>query len=57
VKLNPKAVQVMPDIKRNERVFSDGVGTFSYEILKRVWRDYAFGRARPTLLQIRWAGT
>jgi hypothetical protein len=57
VKLNPGAVQVVPDIERNRRVFSDGVGTFSYDILKRVWRDYAFGRARPTLLQIRWAGT
>ena len=58
VKLVPGAVQVVQDIERNGRVFSDGCGTFSYEILKKVWRDYAFGRAkRPTLLQIRWAGT
>jgi RNA dependent RNA polymerase len=57
VKLTPGAVQVVQDIERNGRVFSDGVGTFSYEILRKVWRDYAFGRARPTLLQIRWAGT
>jgi hypothetical protein len=57
VKLTPGAVQVIQDIERNGRVFSDGVGTFSYEILRKVWRDYAFGRARPTLLQIRWAGT
>jgi hypothetical protein len=56
VKLAPEAVEVVDDIKRNGRVFSDGVGTFSYDILKKVWRDYAFGRASPTLLQIRWAG-
>src|ERR1700733_9714944 len=44
------------DIKRNGRVFSDGVGVFSPEILEKVWREYALGRERPTLLQIRWAG-
>lgn len=57
VKLTPGAFEVVKDIERNGRVFSDGVGTFSYEILKKVWRDYAFGGAHPTLLQIRWAGT
>lgn len=57
VKLAPGVVQEMPDIQRDDRVFSDGVGTFSYEILKKVWHDYAFGQAKPTLLQIRWAGT
>ena len=57
VSLTPGAVEIMEDVKRNGRVFSDGVGTFSYEILKKVWRDYTFGRRRPTLLQIRWAGT
>jgi len=56
VKLAPEAVEVVDDIQRNGRVFSDVVGTFSYDILKKVWRDYAFGRANPTLLQIRWAG-
>ena len=57
VSLTPGAVKIMEDVERHGRVFSDGVGTFSYEILKKVWRDYTFGRKRPTLLQIRWAGT
>lgn len=57
VQLSPGVVKVVPDIERNGRVFSDGVGAFSSEILKKVWRDYALGHARPTLLQIRWAGT
>ena len=57
VRLTSGAMQIVEDIERHGRVFSDGVGTFSYQILKKVWRNYTFGRAGPTLLQIRWAGT
>jgi RNA dependent RNA polymerase len=58
VRLAKGTVQEIPDIERNNRVFSDGVGTFSEAILTKVWREYGSrGNGTPRVLQIRWAGT
>lgn len=47
----------IPDVKRNDRVFSDGVGTISLSLLERIWQVYGTKRAlKPTILQIRFAG-
>lgn len=47
----------IPEIERDGRKFSDGVGTISQEMLERIWamseRKY---KLRPTVLQIRFAG-
>lgn len=44
----------MPDIKRNGRNFTDGVGTISPSLLKKVWHEFGKTRKkRATLLQIR----
>ncbi|EEP78208.1 predicted protein [Uncinocarpus reesii 1704] len=46
-----------PDIKRNGRVFSDGVGTMSPSIMYKIWKEYALReRVKPTIFQIRFAG-
>ncbi|KAF2500834.1 RNA-directed RNA polymerase [Lophium mytilinum] len=45
------------DVERNGRVFSDGCGTISKKLLKRVWLKYAVGKSlKPTIIQIRMAG-
>jgi hypothetical protein len=47
----------LPDVERNGRVFSDGCGTISLELLKKVWMGWAASRnAHPTVLQIRFQG-
>lgn len=47
----------MPDIKRNGRTFSDGVGTCSLEVLQRIWQVYTQARRlKPTAFQIRFQG-
>ncbi|KMP02248.1 hypothetical protein CIRG_10071 [Coccidioides immitis RMSCC 2394] len=46
-----------PDVKRNGRVFSDGVGTFSLRLLYKIWSEYALReKVKPTVFQIRFAG-
>ncbi|EFR03506.1 RNA-dependent RNA polymerase 1 [Nannizzia gypsea CBS 118893] len=46
-----------PDVKRNGRVFSDGVGVISRELMYRIWNEYALReRVKPTVFQIRIAG-
>eukprot|EP01103_Thecamoeba_quadrilineata_P021406 TRINITY_DN9833_c0_g1_i1.p1 TRINITY_DN9833_c0_g1~~TRINITY_DN9833_c0_g1_i1.p1 ORF type:complete len:1053 (-),score=216.06 TRINITY_DN9833_c0_g1_i1:401-3313(-) len=51
---------VIPDVTAQqnglERVFSDGVGTISREMLKRIWSETDVGRGRPTVLQVRFMG-
>ena len=55
--LPQEAFKKMPDIERNGRVFSDGVGTCSMVVLQKIWDAYAQSRTlKPTLLQIRFAG-
>ncbi|KDN62798.1 putative RNA dependent RNA polymerase [Colletotrichum sublineola] len=50
----------IPDVKshdgKNERVFSDGVGTISQEAIELVWPQLPRGSLIPTCLQIRWGG-
>jgi hypothetical protein len=46
------------DVERNGRVFSDGCGTLSLDLLRKVWRALPPDRReqRPTVLQIRYRG-
>ncbi|KAL9096449.1 MAG: hypothetical protein Q9165_001446 [Trypethelium subeluteriae] len=61
--------KVIADIERVELVdqhglleplvrnFSDGVGTISWDLLRRIWREHKISRTlRPTLIQIRFGG-
>ncbi|KAK2861302.1 hypothetical protein FQN49_004341 [Arthroderma sp. PD_2] len=46
-----------PDVKRNRRVFSDGVGVISRELMYKIWNEYALReKVKPTVFQIRIAG-
>ncbi len=57
VSLPKDAFKEIPDVDRNGRVFSDGVGTCSISVLSKIWGAYAESRTlKPTLLQIRFAG-
>jgi hypothetical protein len=51
-------LRYIPDVKSDDksRVFSDGVGTISKEALEEVWPYLSMQAAKPTCLQIRWAG-
>ena len=47
----------IPDIERNGRVFSDGVGTCSESVRERMRKEYTQSRGyNPTVYQIRIAG-
>ncbi|TVY55116.1 RNA-dependent RNA polymerase 2 [Lachnellula cervina] len=47
----------VPDIQNNGRVFSDGVGTISSSLLKKIWERLPKKTLpRPTCLQIRFKG-
>jgi hypothetical protein len=47
----------LSDVERNGRVFSDGCGTISLQLLKKVWMGWAASRNfQPTVLQIRFQG-
>ncbi|EXJ58741.1 hypothetical protein A1O7_06171 [Cladophialophora yegresii CBS 114405] len=50
--------QVIDDIERNGRVFSDGVGTISKILLEKIWAALPVeGKARkPRVFQIRYSG-
>ncbi|KAF1988383.1 RdRP-domain-containing protein [Aulographum hederae CBS 113979] len=55
--LQPSAIAKIKDIERNERVFSDGCGTISLQLLRKVWKSYRVPRAiNPVALQIRFQG-
>ena len=46
-----------PDVERNGRVFSDGVGTISPSIMYKIWNEYALReQVKPTVFQIRILG-
>lgn len=50
-------VKKLPDVERNGRVFSDGCGTISKEILKMIRPHYPRHAAvAPTVFQIRFSG-
>ncbi|RFU28903.1 hypothetical protein B7463_g7411, partial [Scytalidium lignicola] len=48
----------IPDVERNGRVFSDGVGTMSSSVMHTIWGYLPRNRAQdqPTCYQIRWKG-
>jgi len=51
-------VQVVPDIERNGRVFSDGVGSLSKALLEKLWAVLPpERRGKPRAFQIRYSGT
>ena len=56
ITLDPEVVKEMPDVERNGRVFSDGVGTISMEALEQIWDGLLHGKKKPTVLQIRYQG-
>ncbi|KAL8699255.1 MAG: hypothetical protein Q9224_001493 [Gallowayella concinna] len=62
VQIPAEAFRPLPEIQRVDtkgicRTFSDGVGTCSKAILRRIWAAYAQSRTwKPTVCQIRYAG-
>lgn len=57
VDLEQENVFDMLPVIRNGRDFSDGVGTISEALLRRVWNVYGNRRlVKPTALQIRFQG-
>ncbi|OCT51734.1 RNA-directed RNA polymerase [Cladophialophora carrionii] len=49
--------QVIDDIERNGRVFSDGVGTISKILLEKIWAAMPVeGKVKPCVFQIRYSG-
>ena len=57
VHIPSEAFKTIPDIERNGRTFSDGVGTCSTEVLEKIWREYFQARGlKPTIFQIRFMG-
>ncbi|KAJ6439483.1 RNA-dependent RNA polymerase [Purpureocillium lavendulum] len=48
----------IPDVKSpdGKRVFSDGVGTISWDAMEEVWDALPMRSAAPTCFQIRWGG-
>ena len=58
IKIPESAISQMPDVERNGRTFSDGVGTCSLAVLHKVWDGYSAnrGQLKPTILQIRFQG-
>jgi len=57
VPLRSIVVKTLPDVERNGRVFSDGVGTFSGSVLEQIWDALPSKRlVKPTAFQIRLLG-
>ncbi|AEO71004.1 a8941fea-77c3-45e5-a276-955ba504fbd3 [Thermothielavioides terrestris] len=58
VDLDENMIQVLevPDVERNGRVFSDGVGTISAGAADAVYNVIPKSKGYPTCFQIRWAG-
>lgn len=54
--IDPANVKQIEDIERNERVFSDGCGTISPELLEKFGRNFPRAKPRPVLFQIRFKG-
>lgn len=57
IQIRPESKITLPDVERSGRVFSDGCGTISKDLLKKVWTNWAASRNfQPTVLQIRFQG-
>jgi RNA-dependent RNA polymerase len=63
--LTPGELRTIPDIKRNESLFTDGVGTMSEEVADAIWdalrkipggKHRELSRASPSAYQIRIGG-
>lgn len=55
--LQESMVFELPMVIRNNRDFSDGVGTISEALLREVWQVYGTRRQlKPTVLQVRFQG-
>jgi hypothetical protein len=58
ITLAPGVAKEMEDVKRNERTFSDGVGTVSMSVLQQIWDALPEAKRKQTsLFQIRYSGT
>lgn len=49
-------VRKQPDVERNNRIFSDGVGTISQGALEAIYCEIPWTKGRPTCFQVRWGG-
>lgn len=49
-------VMKQPDVERNGRVFSDGVGTISQDAVEVIQREIPENKGFPTCFQVRWGG-
>lgn len=47
----------MPDVERNGRVFSDGVGKMSWPVVHNIWDIIPQQKAAPTAFQVRFKGS
>ncbi|KAM5482683.1 hypothetical protein McanCB56680_003643 [Microsporum canis] len=58
ISVSKEAVRLrVPDVERNGRIFSDGVGVISRELMYKIWNEYALReKVKPTVFQIRIAG-
>lgn len=57
IEISPDIVEVLEDVVKGDRVFSDGVGTLSYALLHKIGQEYAVhAKLKPTVFQIRVAG-
>lgn len=58
IAIPPEAFEVIPDIERNNRTFSDGVGTCSSAVVKKICARYqqAARGLKPTVFQVRFQG-
>ncbi|PGH06663.1 hypothetical protein GX51_02291 [Blastomyces parvus] len=57
IPISKDIISVSTDVERNDRVFSDGVGTISPSVMYMIWKDYSLrAMVKPTVFQIRVAG-
>lgn len=57
IRIRPEMIREIPDVKRNNRVFTDGCATISQGLLSQVWRELRKTKKRlATVLQIRFQG-
>ncbi|KAF2200619.1 RdRP-domain-containing protein [Delitschia confertaspora ATCC 74209] len=56
IKIAANQMSVVPDVERNGRCFSDGCGTISMQLLRKVWKMLPSRFLQPSVLQIRFKG-
>lgn len=57
VAIDLRSVYEVPDVKRNGRIFSDGVGLISRSLMEQIWEHLPKkSLVKPTCLQIRFQG-